>query len=219
MKCGAKNRQGEPCQRWALAGRTRCGLHGGKSLAGPSCPHFRTGKYSRYVPERLRERYETAQDDVELLSLRDELALVDARLADLLSRVDSGESGQRWTDLKKAYRAFTVAKRSEDVARMHTALARVEHLIESAVDDYQAWTEIAELLEQRRRLAESEQKRLVALQQMITATEAMAIVHRVVDIVSRHVRDRQAMSAIVVEMQALAEQSHGRPVYGEAPDA
>lgn len=29
--CGARNRQGEPCQRPPLAGKTRCRLHGGKS--------------------------------------------------------------------------------------------------------------------------------------------------------------------------------------------
>jgi hypothetical protein len=218
MKCGAKNRRGEPCQRWALAGRTRCRLHGGKSLVGSACPHFRSGRYSAYVPERLRARYAQAEDDAELLSLRSELALLDARLVDLLSRADSGESGQLWTDLKRAHRAFTMAKRSADVARMQTTLARVEQLIDSAVDDHQVWGEIGELIEQRRRLAESEQKRLVTLQQMMTAEQAMAIIHRVVDIVSRHVTDRQALSAIVVDMRALAESPHGLPVYEETPD-
>jgi hypothetical protein len=81
------------------------------------------------------------------------------------------------------------------------------------------WLHSKVILEQRRRLAESEQKRLIALEQMLTAEQAMALVHRVVDIVGRHVRDREAMSAIVVELRALAEVTSGRPVYGEAPDA
>jgi hypothetical protein len=218
MKCGAKNRQGDPCQRWALEGRTRCRLHGGKSLVGAACPHFRGGRYSRYVPERLRARYEQAEGDAELLNLRGEIALIDARLVDLLSRVDTGESGQLWADLRRAHQEFKVAKRGEDVARMQTALARMEHLIDSAVQDHVAWAEIGALIEQRRKLTESEAKRLVTLQQMLTAAEAMAIVHRLVDIVSRHVTDRQALSAIVVELQALAGQPHGVPVYQEAPD-
>src|SRR5688572_7711861 len=170
MKCGAKNRQGEPCQRWALAGRTRCRLHGGMSLVGTACPHFRTGRYSAYVPERLRERYEQAADDPELLSLRSEVALVDARLVDLLSRVDTGESGALWAELRRAYRAFARARLAGDDEP--AALAKVEHLIERAGQDHQAWAEIGTLIEQRRKLAESESKRLITLQQMITAEQA-----------------------------------------------
>jgi hypothetical protein len=219
MKCGAKNRQGEPCQRWALAGRTRCRLHGGKSLAGPSCPQYRSGRYSAYVPERLRARYEQAEGDTELLSLRSEVALVDARLVDLLSRVDTGESGQLWTDLKKAHQEFKVAKRGEDVARMQTTLARVEQLIDGAVQDHVAWAEIGELIEQRRRLTESEAKRLVTLQQMLTAAEAMALVHRVTDIIARHVTDRHVLRDIVVDMRALAGPPHELPTYAEEPEA
>jgi hypothetical protein len=219
MKCGAKNRQGEPCQRWALAGRTRCRLHGGKTLVGAASPSYRSGRYSAYVPERLRQRYEAAEQDAELLSLRGEIALTDARLMDLLARVNTGESGQLWANLKKAHREFRVAKRGEDEARMQSTLARVEYLIESAVDDYHAWAEIGELIEQRRRLAESESKRMVALEQMMTAEQAMALVYRVVDIVSRHVTDKQALRDIVVEMRALTEATSGRTVYEEAPDA
>jgi hypothetical protein len=40
----------------------------------------------------------------------------------------------------------------------------------------------------------------------------------VVDIVARHVTDKQTLSAIVVEMRALAEQPHGLPAYAEGPD-
>jgi hypothetical protein len=219
QRCGAKNKQsGGTCDNWVVRGRTRCRMHGGKSLVGTSCPQYRSGRYSAYVPERLRARYEQAEDDVELLSLRDELALTDARLMDLLSRVDLGESGHLWTDLKKAYRAFTLAKRSEDVTRMHTTLARMEHLIESAVDDHQAWTVIGELIEQRRRLAESEGKRMVMLQQTITAEQALAMMRAIVDILTRHVLDRKVLSDIVVELQRIAGPAYELPAYAEAPE-
>ena len=86
MQCGAHNKRGGICRNAPVTGRTRCRLHGGKSLVGTACPHYRSGRYSAYVPERLRERYEAAEDDAELLSLRSELALTDARLMDLLAR-------------------------------------------------------------------------------------------------------------------------------------
>jgi hypothetical protein len=149
MKCGARNRQGEPCQRWALAGRNRCRLHGGKTLVGTASANFRSGRYSRYLPGRLQERYEQAEADPELLSLKSEVALVDARLADLLSRVDTGESGQRWADLRRAYRAFIRARQAGDGET--AALAKVESVIESAIQDHTAWAEIGALVEQRRK--------------------------------------------------------------------
>ena len=31
VTCGAKNRQGAPCGRWAMRGQTRCDMHGGKN--------------------------------------------------------------------------------------------------------------------------------------------------------------------------------------------
>jgi hypothetical protein len=219
MKCGAKNRQGEPCQRWTLAGRTRCGLHGGKSLTGTACPRYRSGRYSAYVPERLRARYEQAEGDAELLSLRSELALTDARLMDLLARVNTGESGQLWADLRRAHREFTGAKRGRDVARMHTTLAQMEQCIEGAVDDHRAWTEIGALIEQRRRLAESEAKRLASLHQMMTKEEALLMAHQVIDIMTRHVTDKQVLSAVIVDMQRLVGPAHALPASDGEPEA
>ncbi len=218
-RCGAKTRhEGTPCKRSPVRGRTRCRLHGGKTLVGTASPTYRNGRYSTYLPERLRERYEQAEGDAELLSLKSEVALTNARLIDLLARVDTGESGQRWAHLKKAYEEFTRHRLARDVPKMNVALAKMERNIAQATDDHAAWAEIGELVEQRRRLTESEHKRMVALQQMLSAEEAMALTHRVVDIVTRHVTDRQVLSAIVVEMRALTERSNGLPAYEETPD-
>ena len=201
-----------------LAGRTRCGLQGGKSLTGKACPRYRSGRYSAYVPERLRERYEAAEDDAELLSLRSELALTDARLMDLLARVNTGESGQLWADLRRAHREFTGAKRGRDVARMYTTLARMEQLIDSAVDNHQAWAAIGELIEQRRKLAESEAKRMASLHQMMTKEEALLMAHQVIDIMTRHITDKQVLSAIIVDMQRMVGPAHALPAYAGEPE-
>src|SRR4051794_17890811 len=83
--CGAHSRRtGGPCQRVPVAGRTRCRAHGGASLRGAASATFKTGRRGRFLPRRLRERYEQALDDPTMLELRDEIALVDARLSDLL---------------------------------------------------------------------------------------------------------------------------------------
>ena len=55
-RCGAKNRQGNPCQKWPIKGRTRCRNHGGKSLIGTASPSFKTGTYSKWLPRNLMGR-------------------------------------------------------------------------------------------------------------------------------------------------------------------
>jgi hypothetical protein len=218
--CGARTKHdGTPCERSPVRGRTRCRLHGGKSLAGIACSQYRSGRYSAYLPERLRARYEQAESDQELLSLKSEVALVDARLIDLLARVDTGESGQLWANLKKAHEEFKVTRLARDVPKMNVALAKIEALLDSAVRDHTAWGEIGTLIEQRRKLTESEAKRLITLQQMLTTEDAMALAYRLVDIVTRHVTDKHVLRDIVVEIRALAERSNGLPADEETPDA
>ena len=55
-------------------------------------PRFETGRYSKYLPTRLAGRYEEARADPELLALRDDIALLDTRVAQTVAALDTGES-------------------------------------------------------------------------------------------------------------------------------
>ena len=83
-KCGAKLRKTDParyCTKEPLAGKKRCRLHGGGSLAGLAHPNLTTGLRSKYLPKGLLERYEAARADNQLLKIRDDVALVEGLLA------------------------------------------------------------------------------------------------------------------------------------------
>src|SRR4051812_28697546 len=98
MQCGAKTRNGAPCRTRPMP-NGRCRMHGGKSLSGPASPTFTTGRHSKYLPARLLARYQEMTQDAELLALRDEIALIDARISDVLQRVERGESSRIWREL------------------------------------------------------------------------------------------------------------------------
>jgi hypothetical protein len=200
--CGAKTRSGQPCRSAPMA-NGRCRMHGGTSLAGLASPTLKTGRYSRYLPERLSERYQESLADGELLALREEIALTDARLADLLKRVDTGESGALWQAARGALREFQAARTRADVPKMTEWLLVLETTIQKGASDYAAWGEIATVLEQRRRLVESERKRLVEMQQVITVEKAMVLIAALTDIVKRHVTDRDTRAAISAELIQL----------------
>lgn len=57
-RCGARNRQGAPCQAPAIRGKTRCRLHGGRSLAGREHPNYKHGNYTK---EAFIERSEVTR--------------------------------------------------------------------------------------------------------------------------------------------------------------
>jgi hypothetical protein len=204
MQCHAMSKQRRArCRQPVVPGKDVCYYHGGKTPQGPALPQFKTGRYSKCLPARLLAGYRAAERDPELTQLRSDIALVDARMMDLLSRVDTGEAGAVWRQAKAALRRFHLAQARQDPDKMHEHLYTLQGLTERGAGDYAAWQEIGAQMELRRRLCESEHKRMVLLQQYISTERAMVLLELVVDIVKRHIPDRQTLSAIAFELQQL----------------
>lgn len=183
--------------------RTKCRFHGGKTPRGVASPHFKHGRYSKDLPQRLLARYEEARADPLLLELRDEVALADTRLIDLLGRVDSGESGQRWRQARQDMNEVLEAVRMSDGDMLRDALRTLDHTIRAGVADYQAWHEVEKTLALRTRLVESERKRMVEQRQMVAADQVMALVAAVVDVIGKRVSDPRVLSAISEDLAGL----------------
>lgn len=171
---------------------------------GIAASRYKTGRYSRYLPERMLPQYLAAQQDPELLNLRWEIGLVDARTADLLTRVDSGEAGAHWAQLDALRRQFEEAQLKGN--RVGTALAvkDVMTLIAQGATDFAAWDEIIGLIEKRRRLVESERKRLVEMHQLVKVDNAMVLIDKLARSVREHVIanvDGKAARAILSGVQ------------------
>ena len=204
MRCTAKSKQsGQQCKRHAVVGGTKCYMHGGASLAGIASPTFKHGRYSKSLPERLAARYAEAQDDPRLLELRDEVALIDTRLAELLTHLDSGESAKRWQAVNGAYADLRDATARSDSAAFKAAMAAMGEALAAGAADHDIWTEIVTLTDQRRKLVESESKRLQTMQQMITSQQAMVLLAAVVDTIRKHIQDRTVLAAISQDIRTL----------------
>lgn len=204
-QCTATSKQsGNRCRSHAAVGRTVCHIHGGKTPNGIAHPSFKTGRYSKHLPSRLLATYDTARQDGELLAVRDDIALLDARLTELLARVETGESGAVWRTLRAEYRAYRDATAAKDIPEMSARISAIGSLIERGLADEAAWSDIRHTLEQRRKLVESERKRLVEMQQMVTADEAMGFVRALTAAVRTHVRDADTLRAITDDLTRLA---------------
>ena len=96
------------------------------------------------------------------------------------------------------------AEGRDDGAAAASALREMEHLVDLGVADYRAWAELLATIEMRRRLADTERRRLEAMQQMITTERAMLLVAALVDAVRRHVDDKRVLDAIGREVERIA---------------
>jgi len=195
----------ERCKQPVVPGKEVCHYHGGKTPGGIASPHYKTGRYSKYLPTRLLARYQEAKADPDLLELRSEIALTDARISELVARVDTGESGALWGRLAGLTDKADQARYRGDTAALASVLNVLFQAIRAGAQDWETWAEVFGLLEQRRRLVESERKRLVEMHQMVQVEKAMVLVDRLALSVREHVLancDGAAARTILTGVQA-----------------
>lgn len=210
MQCKAKSKQsGERCKKAAVPTYEVCEMHGGKTPRGFALPQTTHGGFSKDLPTRLAADFQAALDDPNLLELRQDLALVDARLHDLLKRVDTGEAGVHW---RRAQKLLADMHATDDATKQQQCLIDLEATIGDGASDYAAWDEVTKLVAQRQRLVESERKRLVDLRQMITTEKAMLLIANISSIIQRHVTDRSILSKIAHDLNVLTAGDAGRVI-------
>lgn len=204
MQCQAKAKStGEQCGRRAVAGKRVCTVHGGLTPSGPASPQWKDGGRSKYLPKRLLDDYQASLDNPDKLVLDGEIALIDARLSDVLRRVDSGESGRLWSELRETVREYEAAQRARDTAAVALAVNTLVDLVKRGQHDSAAWGEVTSLIERRRKLVESERKRLVEAHKMIAVEQALGMMGLLIESVRRNVHDDDALRAVVADFTRI----------------
>ncbi len=200
MRCSAKSkRSGERCKKDAVKGREVCHIHGGKSLAGTASPSWKDGSRSKYRPvfsDEQLEHFEALIKSGRYLELGEDIAAIDTLVLVELKRAKVGEGGHLWRELRDVWRGFDQAQRGGDMGAAARHLSRVGRLITEGTERRAALDEVKDLLERKRKLAESERRRLAESQQMIHATQALAFAAALNAVVKRHVRDPAVLTAI-----------------------
>lgn len=201
--CGAKRKNGKGiCGSTILIGKTgRCAVHGGLTPSGLASPNLRNGRYSKYLPAGLYERFMEAQNDPTLFELRSEVALVDARVGELLQRLDRGDSVDAWKLLSEKFDELDEAiKGKGDAQAVLFALGALKGVIDQGIGDWATWKEISLQVEQRRRLVESERLHQKQMQQLVSVDQMMLLAGALLASVKTHVKDKNALVAISKEI-------------------
>jgi hypothetical protein len=144
----------------------------------------------------LAARYNAARNDPDLKRVDDDLALLSTRLAEVLLKLDTGEAGAIWAALRRVHADLRVARSQGYEDALNDGLTQIGALIERGAADYQQWSEIARLAEQRRKLLETDAKLMLVQQQYITAEQLMLIGGNLQRAVYENVTDPNTLAAI-----------------------
>jgi hypothetical protein len=178
-------------------------MHRGGAVRGVAHPNFRGKGYAKDLPHNLVNSFTKALADPDLLSMRKEVALLQVRIQELVGRLHTGEAGSLWSELQQAYRDYRKALNDHDDAAAGRALESLGNRFAQGADHEAAWNEIQKAIDDKARVASREWKRLVDLQQVITAEQAMALIGAIMTSVKDNVHDVGAQRAIADDLAKL----------------
>ena len=223
MRCNAKARSGSQCSKSAIEGMTKCRFHGGLSLKGAAHPRYKDGTHSKYMPKRLGQLFDEAMLDPDFLSQRKRIAQMTAicderweRLAESKRVANWSEAKRIWDEMWAARARHTAAVDAGDAAEadrqaaiVSDRTAQFEALLSAGAGGHVAWQEFDQATDRARKLIESERRRAIESQQVISMATVTMIIDRLADIVRRNVTNKSELRAISVEFVRELGQSPG----------
>jgi hypothetical protein len=186
------------CSHAALPGTGRCKLHGGMSPGGLASARYQGRGYSRYLPQRVLADYQHAMDDPALGEMTSELALIEARMSEVIRQLGTGESGSGWRNARAQMTQLiaTLQAAQPDPIAQAQAVQALRDTIHRGFEDVMLWDELRTLIESKRRIVETEQKRIVNGKMYLTLDKAGLLIDALTNSVAAHVADRSILAAI-----------------------
>lgn len=158
----------------------RCKRHGRDSPVGPASGTWIDGRAS-VLPSRYAKAFEQSLSDPHQLSLGRDLALLDARRAELLGRFATGESGEAWAGVRDAYAALVDGIDGRDRSAQRRAVEALGKAIQDGEADEKLWADLSMLLEERRQTVKVESGRIAAQKDSVPADMVMAMVYGIIN--------------------------------------
>jgi hypothetical protein len=193
--CGAqlRGKPGQHCQLPGTGAGGRCRFHGGKSAkAGPThhtWKHGRRSQFTKHLPEHLRAAFDASASDPDLLSVRNEIALADSRLHDLLDKLTSGESAARMLSLRGLVKAMgnELRKADPNPAALAMAVERMGAVLDAAFGDDSVWAQIQAIMGTRMQLTETERRVADSKKANVDADSLRLLLQMILSSVRQHV--------------------------------
>lgn len=151
----------------------KCKGCGGKAKRGQESPRYKDGRSSRYKPKL--PNYPAYLDDPDYLTLIDEIALVTGRLDELIETIEVGESARLWGEVRKEFQGLKKAIAKGDSIDATEKMNSLDYLILQGSKEWAKWAEITNNLEVRRKLVETERKRIESADASLRMNQAILL--------------------------------------------
>jgi len=174
-------------------------MHGGASTGAP----IKTGRYSKFLPTRLAAKYEEAAADAELISLKDEAAVLQTFIAEALEGIDLEHCEAMWDTLKR----LVEKHQSLGPTELPSWASEVCGCIRDGVEEWQQVHRVLGYIEAKRKVAESENKRLKDLEQNLNAKQANVLVAALTSAVLEEVHDSAVRARIQTKFIQLVHRA------------
>lgn len=216
-RCKGHNKLGKRCGEPPMTGRNYCRLHGGKNLKGLASVTYKTGKSIKYqedLPQRLKQRYLAGRGDPELLELNNEIALAEAFLGDLITKMDKGESGRIWKLLEKTWNEADMAAAKNERAKFAVLFDSMGDIIKKGIAEYAIMEEIRQVMTLKKSLVESQVRKEERLEQSMKVDEVIMqmtlFAETIRDAVLENVTDQVIVEAILTKAAQALDKSLNR---------
>ncbi len=200
-RCRGITRAGAQCLLPPMRGRNFCDKHGGRNAVGTANGAYRHGWHSKFAPGQLTERLIVFANNPNLLENLNEIAALDVRTEQLLNSAADLAAWQ--DDLIKAAADLRSARSEGDDEDTWEATNRLLLAIDAGEGELQIWSELRDNIEQRRKITESERKRMNDEQQMVPIDQLMVIMRNLSDSINKHVTDKKAVAALRADIILL----------------
>ncbi len=222
---------GQRCQRSVIAGSIYCRGHSGgaEQQTGIASRNFKHGerslaspmqktlaghtRWAESVPDRLASAFHRSLQDDALLSLKPELALIDAMTAELIEGLGKEGYPTLFTKLGEALKQFEAGEATSNPAQMTSALGTMKRLINQGAVLSEQRSEIRESIKDRKSLVESERKFRIEQGLMVSILDVATTFQLFIGIIQRLVGDPELVAKIIGECERTVF-SRMMPSYG-----
>lgn len=218
IKCGAKNKQGKPCELWAMKGRRRCRLHGGATPRGIESANFKHGRYSQHMPKGIGALAIEASNDPDLFNLRDLIGVYEARIKSALNALDKGGGLERMEQVIKVWGQFRTAWGNKQAGTVQAAIAEMDLLLVPAEHDVLIWKDVDVAAKNLKLLMESERKRAIESAKLIPVIKASGFARELLLAVRQEVVDPEVWARVQARATELLG-DYPAIIDGEAEEA
>lgn len=173
-------------------------MHGGPNgkRSGPAHHNWKGGVTSQYWPKRLRADFDRSINNPQRLELGEAIGGIDARFAELVRALGGENTDVGFVDLAKKWREMERTQLAGQTDQSGQLYAEIKRGVNAAARVESTWRELYRVMEQRRRLVESERKRLVEQAEVITMGQAVQLFTNLQQAVLDNVTDKAALGRI-----------------------